>query len=52
MAVEGATAEFKAIDVGESYEDFGMCRSGHDAVAVVITLPDAPQTSPPKKRRR
>ena len=46
VAVQGATARFEDIAVGVSYEDRGMCRDCHDAAAVVITLPEVPQSAP------
>ena len=44
-AVQGATAHFVDIDVGISYNDPGMRVDCHDAVGVVITLPEVPQPS-------
>ena len=38
VAVSGASARFRPIALGYSFEDRGMRNDSHDAVAVVITL--------------
>ena len=50
VAVSGASATFKSIAVGASYEDRGMRLDSHDVVAVVLTLPDAAQPGLGSKR--
>ena len=49
VAVNGAAARFITIPVGVSFEDRGMRRDQHDAVAVMFNVRGAPNSMDPKR---